>query len=278
VAVSTTVRTGGDEIISFGGSATDTLLQSGGTIDVRFLGYASGGTASVTAGDLLTVSVGGGSYTQQLVGTYSSFHLAPDGTRDTDILLGPPCFCEGTRIATERGLIAVEALSPGDRVHTLPDGTLRPVVWLGRRHIDCRGYPDPNLVSPVLLRAGAYARGCPIRDLFLSPDHAVLVDGALIPVRYLVNGTTIGQEPVDGVTYYHIELAGHDVIVAEGLPCESYLDTGNLAGFERGDVGASEADLLGATIMQQHWAASPGEERRNPVRTRSQAPTGDAFR
>jgi hypothetical protein len=68
----------------------------------------------------------------------------------------------------------------------------------------------------------------------LSPDHAVLVDGALIPVRYLLNGATIVQEPVDSVRYFHVELAAHDVLLAEGLPCESYLDTGNRAAFANG--------------------------------------------
>jgi hypothetical protein len=74
---------------------------------------------------------------------------------------------------------------------------------------------------------GAFAPGCPDRDLYLSPDHAVLVDGVLIPVCYLVNGTMIVQEPRDSVTYWHVELSEHAVICAEGVAAESYLDTGN---------------------------------------------------
>ena len=62
----------------------------------------------------------------------------------------------------------------------------------------------------------------------------MFVDGALIPMRYLINGSTIVQEPVDEVTYYHVELAAHDVILAEGLPCESYLNTGNRVAFTNG--------------------------------------------
>ena len=64
----------------------------------------------------------------------------------------------------------------------------------------------------------------------------MFVDGALIPVRYLVNGTTVALEPVEKVFYYHLELARHDVLLANGLPCESYLDTGNRAAFENGGV------------------------------------------
>jgi hypothetical protein len=77
-----------------------------------------------------------------------------------------------------------------------------------------------------------------VRDLRLSPDHAVFVDGVLIPIRHLVNGTTIRPEAVDAVTYWHVELERHDILLAEGLPCESYLDTGNRAAFANGGAVA----------------------------------------
>jgi hypothetical protein len=59
----------------------------------------------------------------------------------------------------------------------------------------------------------------------------VYVDGVLIPVKYLVNGSSITQLRRAHVTYYHIELDRHDVILAEGLPVESYLDTDNHSSF-----------------------------------------------
>ena len=72
--------------------------------------------------------------------------------------------------------------------------------------------------------AGAFGPRRPHRDLWLSPDHAVYVGEVLIPVRHLINGSTIAQVPVERVTYYHLELAAHDVLLAEGLPAESFLD------------------------------------------------------
>jgi hypothetical protein len=81
----------------------------------------------------------------------------------------------------------------------------------------------------------------PVRDLLLSPDHAVFVDGVLIPVRYLINDCTISQERADVITYWHVELADHDVILAEGLACESYLDTGNRDAFDNAEVTALRA-------------------------------------
>jgi hypothetical protein len=76
----------------------------------------------------------------------------------------------------------------------------------------------------------------PHRDLLLSPHHAVFTGGVLIPIRHLINGTTIAQVEVDEITYWHVELESHDVILAEGLPCESYLDTGNRSAFANGGV------------------------------------------
>jgi hypothetical protein len=61
-------------------------------------------------------------------------------------------------------------------------------------------------------------------ELFLSPNHAVHLNDVLIPIRHLLNGSTITQVPMDHVTYYHIELPSHDVVLAQGLPAESFLD------------------------------------------------------
>ena len=143
------------------------------------------------------------------------------------------CFVAGTHIATPAGATTVEALRVGDRV-TLARGGEAHVIWLGYRRIDCRRHRQPRAVHPVRVRAGAFAEGVPVRDLLLSPDHAVFLDGAMIPVRYLVNAATIVREPVDVVTYFHVELARHEVLLAEGLACESYLDTGNRRAFTNG--------------------------------------------
>ncbi len=140
-----------------------------------------------------------------------------------------PCYLGGTRIATLAGERAVEALVTGDLVMTA-SGAARPVTWIGHRHLDCRAHPNPSDVWPVRVCAHAFGAGMPYRDLCNSPDHAVFLNNLVIPIRYLINGYTVVQERVDEVTYYHVELATHDVILAEGLPCESYLDTGNIVG------------------------------------------------
>ena len=83
-------------------------------------------------------------------------------------------------------------------------------------------------MAPIRIERDAFADGMPHRDLLVSPDHAIFVDGMLICARQLVNGTTIRQErDWTAVDYYHVELDQHAILLAEGLPAESYIDTGN---------------------------------------------------
>jgi hypothetical protein len=142
-----------------------------------------------------------------------------------------PCFLQGTAILTAAGPRPVETLAPGDEVVTLLGGSGH-IVWIGHRTIDCTRHPRPELVWPVCIAPDAFGRGAPDRDLFLSPDHAVYWMGRLVPVKLLVNGATIRQVERRTVTYYHVELSRHDVLLAEKLPAESYLDTGNRSMFE----------------------------------------------
>jgi hypothetical protein len=161
------------------------------------------------------------------------------------------CFAAGTRIKTERGEIAVEKLRIGDRIPLVLGDSTEPVVWIGQRHVRCVRHPRPNQVWPVQIKAGAFGPRQPHRDMFLSPDHAVYVRQVLIPVKLLVNGTSITQVPMDDVTYYHVELPRHEVLLAEGLPVESYLSAGDRSDFSNAastlrlfpDFAAPAADI-----------------------------------
>ncbi len=100
--------------------------------------------------------------------------------------------------------------------------------------------------------AGAFGDNLPERDLRLSPLHAVYVNGSLFEAISLVNGTTIYHEQnTRHVTYHHIELDAHDVLLAEGLPAESYLDTGSKTVFD---------SVSGVTILHPDFASSEGVE------------------
>jgi collagen type I/II/III/V/XI/XXIV/XXVII alpha len=146
------------------------------------------------------------------------------------------CFAEGTRIETVIGPVAVEALLVGDRVVTAEDRSSELVIWVGQRAVNCARHPNPETVWPVRVRAGAFGPGRPMRDLYLSPDHAVFMNDVLVPVKLLINGMSIVQVKQATVTYYHVELPLHAVILAEGLSVESYLETGDRADFDHDGV------------------------------------------
>ena len=189
------------------------------------LGFGDAGTVVLSDGAVLNLTgITNGSGIWRVLTT-------PDkaGT-GTDVFLSMVCYAAGTRILTATGERVIESLLQGDIVLTLSDGELKaqPVKWVGRRRIDLTAHPRPETVAPVRVQRGAFADNMPHTDLLLSPDHAVFVDGMLICIRQLVNGSTIRIERGwTAVDYYHVELNDHAILLAEGLPAESYLDTGN---------------------------------------------------
>ena len=165
------------------------------------------------------------------VNDYSNSAGSGFGASPSNTLAAAACFATGTRIAVPGGAVRVEALQTGDAVLTA-SGAVRPIVWIGRREVDIARHPEPDSVRPIRIQANAVAPGQPVDDLLLSPDHALLIDGMLIGAHALVNGGSIAPETMDHVGYWHVELETHDIILAEGVPVESYLDTGHRDSFE----------------------------------------------
>jgi hypothetical protein len=221
------------------------IIASGGTLEL-LNAIAGTGTLIIASGATLRLdgAVGSGITVAFESGGTGTLELAdPGDMRGTiigevsgDAVTDVACFAAGTRIRTANGEVSVEALMAGDSVHTVMGGPA-PVRWIGHRRIDCRRHPKPEAVWPVRIAAGAFGPDLPHRDLWLSPDHAVYAQDVLIPIKHLINGTSIAQVPVDEVTYYHVELPEHDVLLAEGLPAESYLDIDDKSNFSNGGQG-----------------------------------------
>ena len=240
-------------------TGTFTGFQGANAIDLPNIPFVS---TVLTSYDPVTgalVLTEGGANTVQMVVMEGvggpGVSLAPDSGTGTQILV--TCFADGTFIRTPDGEIAVERLRAGDSVITLVDGSpvARPVRWVGQRRIDVRAHPQPDLVAPIRITAGAIGAGVPARELSVSPDHALFLNGVLVPARLLVNGRTIVQDlDAPAIRYFHVELDHHAVLLAEGLAAESYLDTGNRALFENGGIApVAHPDL--ATPRAKSWDA-----------------------
>jgi hypothetical protein len=134
------------------------------------------------------------------------------------------CFMSGTLIATPSGAKPVENLATGDLV-TTSDGKSAPVRWMGRQTVS-RAFADPIRSLPIRIKAAAIEHNVPERDLLVSPAHAILVDGVLVQAGALVNGSSIVRESNVPATfiYYHVELDDHSLILAEGVPAETFVD------------------------------------------------------
>lgn len=142
------------------------------------------------------------------------------------------CFMAGTMIATPDGEAAIETLRPGDLVLT-SEGATKPVNWIGMQTISTR-FADPIRNLPIRVKAGALAENTPARDLLISPDHALLVDGVLISAGALVNGSSIIRETnvPEVFIYYHVELDDHSLILAENAPAETFVDNVDRRNFD----------------------------------------------
>jgi len=172
-------------------------------------------------------------------GRTAADYIAPSFTSEAVLLSTldtvtelPVCFAAGTRISTPAGEVAVERLAIGDLVLTA-DGRAVAVTWLGRQTLA----PRFSRLRLIRVAAGALGAGLPLRDLTLTADHALVIDGLLVNAGALVNGTSVTDvtDLPERVTVYHVETEDHDVILAEGAPVETYIDYVGRQAFDNHD-------------------------------------------
>ena len=157
----------------------------------------------------------------------------PVPTRIMDAAEGVVCFTPGTLLETPEGLKPVESLVAGDCVVT-KDGGAQPILWAGSRNVSgARLYAMPDL-RPVRIREGALGGSRPNGDLIVSPDHRMLVSGptaealwgeqeVLVAARDLIDGSAIARDlAAKSVTYHHLMLEEHHVLIANGVETESF--------------------------------------------------------
>ena len=152
-------------------------------------------------------------------GRSSSARAVPACTR------GCSCFLPGTKIKITKGELSIEELRIGDNVLTA-SGEAKPIKFIGRRKVS-RKHTGPwkNGEGPVKISRFAIDGKAPHADLYISPTHAIYIDGILIPAGNLVNGVTVvadAKPEALSLTLFHIELDTHEAILAEGLAVESF--------------------------------------------------------
>ena len=196
----------GDEIVFYGADFTGDMVS-----------LSQAGELTVTNGDGATVltmdniSMAGGAT--------PAFHAFGDTIEAT-----VACYVSGTRILTPSGEIPIEDLAIGDLVITR-SGEAKPIKWIGRRSYQGRFIAGNRDLLPIRFATGALADGKPSRDLDVSPKHAMFIDDLLVPAEMLLNGINVCQlEDVESVEYFHLELAAHDVIFANGAASETFVD------------------------------------------------------
>lgn len=142
------------------------------------------------------------------------------------------CFTPGTRIATQKGEVAVERLQPGDKVFTRDNG-IQALRWVGRRDLtpdEMRAHPE---FQPVLIRKGALGKGLPERDMLVSPQHRMLLTSdlaevmfdereVLVAAKHLTGLDGVDQVQTGAVSYLHLMFDQHEVVLADGAWSESF--------------------------------------------------------
>lgn len=198
----------------------------------------------------------------QTIGHFESPWINGSGLRLEGDTLLVACYLKGTHLATPTGEVRIETLKAGDKVLTA-NGDVVKVKWLGHRTLYKKriAQKDARRTFPVLFRKGSIADNIPHRDLTVSPGHHLFFNGNLVPAMALVNNISIVQLfDMVSFEYFHIELEQFDILLAEGVPAESYVDTGNRTMFQNAhevemnpNFGPAKGrpDLPGMTVVRK---------------------------
>jgi hypothetical protein len=229
--------TGTAQTATFGGTTYNidgagllpTNIGGGATSSEELLFMSLGGYGWVFFALPGSVFTPGDALTGWTTGTWSD----TDGVAYTDAV----CFTSGTQIETDEGSVKIEELSAGDLVKTVDNGYL-PVQWISSTKIGIADQVNDPSIRPILIRKGALGPNTPCRDTRVSPQHRVLYSGwkaelffgeleVLIPAKALVQ---IGLAEIDislkPVTYIHVLLEHHEVLIGDGLESESLMPHG----------------------------------------------------
>ncbi|WP_279599380.1 Hint domain-containing protein [Methylobacterium sp. E-065] len=267
---------------------SNTIANFGSGNELALAGLTNSSVSYNSANTSITITgtrAGGGQVSENFVLSAprtTSFVAASDGNGGTVVRAAPatnpttparpaPCYVTGTRIRVLRERlisdVPVEHLEVGDLAITA-GGKPRSIRWIGSRGYS--GFTAPKHDCPVRINASALADNVPTRDLLLSPDHALWLDGLFVAAGHLVNGTSITRgETVADLTYWHIELDSHDLLLAENTPAESFLAAPGVrcgfGGVHALDAGVAPVPYAPRTELGPELAALRGRLARRTI-------------
>lgn len=212
-----------------GAVLSDLTVGKYGQIEITDINSAAGESVTFSGTTLSLTSGGVTVWSAGLKGDYdpNSFQIWNDHGKA--VVVYDACFLAGTMIRTPSGEKPVETLREGDEIMALVDG--RTVARKITALHGALGKPDASLPLDlagwaVCVKAGAFGDGLPARDLRVTGEHCFWFDGRFVPVRLLVNGSSIRYDTsLAEYAYYHLATDPHSVIWAEGVLTESWLDT-----------------------------------------------------
>lgn len=226
---------GADSIL--GGAGSDLIVE-----DVNAIGDVVDGGESLGDHDVLDLSAWGWALTNVIYDPMNAENGIVEFLDNAGAVIGSmafsniekviPCFTPGVMISTDRGEVAVERLQPGDLVMTRDHG-LQPIAWIGSRKLGLADLIAQPRLQPVQIGQGALGYGLPLRDTLVSPQHRMLIEGALpemlfgeaevlVAATHLTTLDGVRQVLTPGVSYIHLLFARHEIICANGAWTESF--------------------------------------------------------
>lgn len=222
-----------------GGIGTDTISVATGTEGFGDVVYGGENTGD---NDVLDLTAWGWSLTNVIYDVGNPENGTVEFLDGTGAVIGTmtfqgieqvvPCFTPGTYVSTDRGEVLVEELRAGDRVMTRDNG-VQVMRWVGRRDLSLADLIVKPALRPVQIGRGALGHGLPLRDMKVSPQHRMLVEGAraemlfgeaevLVAATHLTGLAGVEQKLTAGISYIHLLFDRHEIICADGAWTESF--------------------------------------------------------
>jgi hypothetical protein len=217
--------------------------------------------------DLTTLRVGGGLFALPLSPlaprtdyTLIALAAAPSAADLAGLLT--VSFARGTRITLASGAqTPIETLRPGDRVLTRDHGP-QPLVWAGRTTLRAVG-----VFAPVVITAGAMGNA---GDLIVSQHHRMFIyqrgprtgptAELLVQAKHLADGDRIFVREGGMVDWFSLVFDRHEIIYAEGVPCESLLVTEATLRQLPPELAAEVRARFPQLSQRQHFGTEAGRE------------------